>query len=98
MFEKLTKIDNSREVDGPREKHQTIELSDKEHMERLQAATKLVYRPPPPVEEMSPEMKKKYEKAVEITKENNVIKLNKGKKNVRKKNQASKKSANKANP
>jgi hypothetical protein len=37
MFEKITRIDNSRERDGPREKNTCIEMNDDEHRARLQA-------------------------------------------------------------
>lgn len=97
MFERITKIDNSREADGPREKHYSIELTDKEHRERLEAA-KLIYKPPPPVEEMTPELKKKFEKAQELTKETKVIKLKESKKNVRKTRKTTKKTAAENNP
>ncbi len=96
MFERITVIDNSREADGPREKHHTIELSDREHRERLEA--KFVYVPPPPVEDMSPALKAKFNKARELTKDTKVIKLKEGKKNVGKKSKNSKKTATKNNP
>lgn len=95
MFERITVIDNSREADGPREKHHTIELSDREHRESFEA--KLVYVPPPPVEEMSPALKEKFNKARELTKDTKVIKLKEGKKNVRKKSKTSKKATAKTN-
>lgn len=97
MFEKRTMIDNSREADGPREKHYSIELTDKEHMEKLEA-TRLVYRPIPKEENMNPELKEKFDKARELTKDTKIIKLKEDNKNVRKKSQTSKKTAKKTNP
>lgn len=43
LFEKNYVIDNSRDADGPREKHHKIELSDREHVEReLTKDTKVI--------------------------------------------------------
>lgn len=83
IIEKITKIDNSREADRPREKHVSIELTDQQHRENLEAAAKLVYIPPKE-EEMSPNLQEKFKKAQELTKETKVIKLKKGDKDVRK--------------
>ena len=84
MFERITKIDNSREADGPREKHHSIEMSDKDHRESLEV--KLVYRPPPPEEKMNPELKEKFKIARDLTKDTQVTKLKQGKKSERKEN------------
>jgi hypothetical protein len=97
MFERITKIDNSREADGNREKHHRIEITDKEHMEKMEASIKLVYRPPIP-EQMSPELKKKFEKAQELTKDMKVKKIKLGNKNERKKSKTSEKRTKKNNP
>jgi len=107
MFEKITKIDNSRESDGPREKHVSIEMTDQQHREKLEAMkptgmavkfnTSFVYRPPTP-EEMSPECREKWELAEKLTKDTKVIKLKEGKKNVRKTRKTTKKAATENNP
>ncbi|CAB4132283.1 hypothetical protein UFOVP256_14 [uncultured Caudovirales phage] len=85
-FERTYQIDNSREADGPREKHHSIELTDREHLERLGVKfsddplyvkfnTELVYRPP---EEgyLTPALKEKKALAEKITKDTKVIDLN----------------------
>lgn len=102
-FEKRYVIDNSREADGPRERVHTIELSDKDHLERLlppqvskeMEDARFVYKPPVDEEAMSPALKEKFEKARKITKDTKVIDLRK--KDVRKKSKTSKKTAAKNN-
>ena len=44
MFERTYKIDGSREHDKPREKNQSIEMSDREHMEWI-----TIRNQPPPI-------------------------------------------------
>ena len=86
MFEKNYQIDNSREADGPREKHHSIELTDREHLERLGVKfndppsyvkfnTELVYRPPEEAK-LTPALKAKKALAEKITKDTKVIDLN----------------------
>lgn len=74
-------IDNSRESDGPREKHYSIELPDREHLEKLGVKfmedigdVKFVHRP---VEDMkmTPLLKNKKELAEKLSKEIKVIDL-----------------------
>jgi hypothetical protein len=96
MFERRTVIDNSREVEGLREKHYSIELTDKEHMERLEAA-KFVYKPPSKEGEMNPAQKDKFEKVRKITKDMKTINLKESNKNVKKKNKNIKKAIVKNN-
>ena len=85
-FEKRYQIDNSREADGPREKNHSIELTDREHLERLGVKfndppsyvkfnTDLVYRPPEEAQ-LTPALKEKKALAEKITKETKVIDLN----------------------
>jgi len=98
MFERITKIDNSREADGPREKDYSIELTDQQHREKLEAQTKLVYKPPVEDGDMTPALKEKFEKARDLTKDTKVTKLKEGKKNERKKSKTTKKTSSKNNP
>lgn len=57
----------------------------------------MVYRPPD-LEKMSPELREKWEKAQELTKDTKVIKLKEGKKNVRKARKTTKKATQENNP
>ena len=84
MFEKVTKIDNSREADGPRENNYTIELSDKEHRERLEAA-KIARQPPPIIVE-------------KITKDTKTVKIKREKKNAKSKSKSPSKKPKTTNP
>ena len=88
-FEKIFQIDDCREKSHQRERHTSIELSDREQLERLgvrftfnaaelDREVKLVYKPPVTDEEsMSPALKKKLETARNITKDTQVIDLRK---------------------
>lgn len=83
-FERTYQIDNSREADGPREKHHSIELTDREHLERLGVRfpteprlgvkfnSGLGYRPPEETN-LTPALKDKKALAEKIAKETNVI-------------------------
>lgn len=82
-FEKRYVIDNSREADGPRERHYHIELSDKEHLERISPPmisketrnAGFVYKPPVADDDsLSPALKAKFEIARNPTKDTNASK------------------------
>lgn len=85
-FERNYVIDNLREIDGPREKHHKIELSDRDHRERLQPTLIIskelqdagfVYKPPIEEDAMSPALKEKFEKARKLTKDTKVVDIRK---------------------
>jgi hypothetical protein len=97
MFERNYQIDNSREADGPREKHLRIELTDREHMEKLERfRPKLVYKSlienSTLLDDSTP-LGKKYKKAKEFTKDTKVINLNE-----KDKSKSIKRNPRKANP
>lgn len=79
-FERRYVIDRSRESDGPRERHHSIELSDRDHLERLLPPivskeleeAGFIYKHPIQ-SEMPTELKEKFEKAKKITKDTKVI-------------------------
>lgn len=103
-FEKSYVIDNSREADGPRERNYSIELSDREHLERLQPPkvskemeeAGFVYKPPIEEESMSLALKEKFEKARKLTKDTKAIKL--GENNAKSKSKSIKSKTKKNNP
>lgn len=78
-------IDNSREADVPRERDYTIELSDKEHRERLQPRVGkemedagFTYRDPASEDSnMTKFMKNKFDNANKLTKDTQTINLRK---------------------
>lgn len=67
-FERIYIDGKPSEKDEPREKHLTHERSDKEY------TADFVYKPPIP-EEMSPELKKKYELSKKITEQTITVKI-----------------------
>jgi len=97
QFERIP-IVHARESDAPREKHPSIELSDIEYMQKMEALKpKLVYRPPSEME-MTPALKEKMAIDIELTKDTKVSNLNekiksKRSKSTVKKNNSKSKSA-----
>lgn len=78
-FERVYQIDPSREAHHPREKHPSIELSDREYLQtrvsKEMEQEGWVYREPPPEESMSPALKEKFKKARKICQDTKVIDL-----------------------
>jgi hypothetical protein len=93
MYAHHIKIEYGRETDPPREKDVRIELSDREHADRLEAA-KFVYKPPS-LQDIPPEMLKKYQIAKKLTEETKVIKIKGVEKNEKSKSKIPKKGTKK---
>ncbi len=106
-------MSSEREEDIARERHPTIELSDLEHLERLgvkfcddspikvskdMEQAGFVYKEPVSEEAMSPALKKKFEKARQLTKDTKVIDLRKKDAKNKSKSPASKPKKNDRKP